>query len=104
MHHAPHSSLACLLGEMLRLEEMKPQVPVRLHPQIPLADRREDGSLRDGVGGEVMKLHLVVVESASMKRLSGIPIPLSWKATKLTMYPSGGVGSRWSDGGTLHSG
>jgi hypothetical protein len=29
--------------------------------------------------------------------------PLSWKAMKLTTYPSRGAGSRWSDGGTLHS-
>jgi hypothetical protein len=39
-----------------------------------------------------------------MKWLGGTPNPLSWKATKLTTYPSGGAGSRWSDGGTLHSG
>jgi hypothetical protein len=39
-----------------------------------------------------------------MKRLGGIPSPLSWKATKLTTYPFGGTDSRWSDGGTLHSG
>jgi hypothetical protein len=39
-----------------------------------------------------------------MKRLGGVLSPLSWKATKLTMYPSGGAGSRWSDDGTLHSG
>jgi hypothetical protein len=37
-----------------------------------------------------------------MKRLDGIPSPLSWKAMKLTTYPSGGTGSRWSDGGTLY--
>jgi hypothetical protein len=39
-----------------------------------------------------------------MKRLGGTPSPLSWKATKLTTYPSRGAGSRWSDSGTLHSG
>jgi hypothetical protein len=39
-----------------------------------------------------------------MKRLGGILSPLSWKAMKLTTYPSGGAGSRWSDGDTLHSG
>jgi hypothetical protein len=39
-----------------------------------------------------------------MKRLGGIPSPLSWKAMKLTTYPSGGAGSQWLDGGTLHSG
>jgi hypothetical protein len=38
-----------------------------------------------------------------MKRIGGIPSPLSWKATKLTTYPSGGANSRWSDGDTLHS-
>jgi hypothetical protein len=38
-----------------------------------------------------------------MNRLGGFPSPLSWKATKLTTYPSGGTGSQWSDGGTLHS-
>jgi hypothetical protein len=44
MHRAPHSSLARLL------EEVEPQIPVWLHPQVPLADRRKDGILRDGVG------------------------------------------------------
>jgi hypothetical protein len=39
-----------------------------------------------------------------MNQLDGISSPLSWKATKLTTYPSGGASSRWSDGGTLHSG
>jgi hypothetical protein len=39
-----------------------------------------------------------------MNRLDGIPSPLLWKATKLTTYPTEGVGSRWSDGGTLHYG
>jgi hypothetical protein len=38
-----------------------------------------------------------------MNQLGGIPSPLSWKATKLTMYPFGGAGSRWSDDSTLHS-
>jgi hypothetical protein len=61
VHRTPHSLLTCLLSEMLRLEEMKPQIPVGLHPQIPLTDCRKDGGLRDGVGGEVMELHLVVV-------------------------------------------
>jgi hypothetical protein len=39
-----------------------------------------------------------------MKRLGGIPSPLSWKAMKLTMYPSEGADSRWLDDGTLHFG
>jgi hypothetical protein len=40
---------------------MGPQVPVRVNPQKPLANRRENGRLRDGVGVEVMQLHPVVV-------------------------------------------
>jgi hypothetical protein len=51
-----------------------------------------------------MKLHLIVVEKRSHELAQRHPEPLSWKATKLTTYPSGGAGSRWSDGGTLHSG
>jgi hypothetical protein len=41
---------------------MGPQVPVRVNPQKTLANRREDGRLRDKVGVEVMQLHLVVVQ------------------------------------------
>jgi hypothetical protein len=40
---------------------MGPQVPVRVNPQKPLANRHENGRLRDGVGVEVMQLHPVVV-------------------------------------------
>jgi hypothetical protein len=50
----------------------------------------------------MMELHLVVVEKRPW--LGSILSPLSWKATKLTTYPSGGAGSWWSDGGTLYSG
>jgi hypothetical protein len=45
----------------LRGEEMGPQVPVGVNPQKPLANRCENGRLRDGVGVEVVKLHPVVV-------------------------------------------
>jgi hypothetical protein len=38
-----------------------------------------------------------------MKRLAGTPNPLSWKETKLTTYPGGGVGSA-SLAGAIHSG
>jgi hypothetical protein len=38
-----------------------------------------------------------------MKRLTGTPIPHSWKETKLTTYPGGGVGSA-SLAGAIHSG
>jgi hypothetical protein len=48
--------------EKLGLEKVEPQVPLRLHPEVSLADRRKDGGLRDGVGGEVVELHPVVVE------------------------------------------
>ena len=48
-------------GEELRGKEMGPQVPVVVNPQKPLANRRENGHLRDGVGVEVVKLHPIVV-------------------------------------------
>jgi hypothetical protein len=38
-----------------------------------------------------------------MKRLAGTPNPRSWKETKLSTYPSGGVGLA-PLGGTIHSG
>jgi hypothetical protein len=38
-----------------------------------------------------------------MKRLAGTPNPRSWKETKLTTYPGGGVGSA-SPAGAIHSG
>jgi hypothetical protein len=38
-----------------------------------------------------------------MKRLAGTPNPRSWKETKLTTYPGGGVGSA-SLAGAIHSG
>jgi hypothetical protein len=45
MHRTPHSPLTRLLGKMLCLEKVEPQVPVGFHPQVPLADRRKDGGL-----------------------------------------------------------
>jgi hypothetical protein len=41
---------------------MGPQIPVRVNPQKTLANRREDGRLRNGVGVEVVQLHPVVVQ------------------------------------------
>jgi hypothetical protein len=38
-----------------------------------------------------------------MKRLAGTPNPRSWKGTKLTTYPGGGVGSASLEG-AIHSG
>jgi hypothetical protein len=53
---APYSSraqdalLPRLLSEELGLEKVKPQVLLRLHPKVALADRRKDGGLRDDIG------------------------------------------------------
>jgi hypothetical protein len=52
----------------------------------------------------MMQLHLVVMEERPHEVARWHPEPPSWKAMKLTTYPSRGAGSRWSDGGTLHSG
>jgi hypothetical protein len=52
----------------------------------------------------MMQLHLVVMEERPHEAARRHPEPLSWKATKLTTYPSEGAGSWWSNGGTLHSG
>jgi hypothetical protein len=41
-------------GEELYGEEMGPQVLVRVNPQKPLANHRENGRLHNGVGVEVM--------------------------------------------------
>jgi hypothetical protein len=49
-------------GEELRGEEMGPQVRVRVNLQKTLANRREDGRLRNRVGVEVMQLHPIVVQ------------------------------------------
>jgi hypothetical protein len=49
-------------GKELRGEEMGPQILVRVNPQKTLANHREDGRLRNGVGVEVMQLHPVVVQ------------------------------------------
>jgi hypothetical protein len=48
-------------GEELHGEEMGPQVPVGVNPQKPLANRRENGRLRYGVGVEVMQLHPILM-------------------------------------------
>jgi hypothetical protein len=49
-------------GKKLHGEEMDPQIPVGVNPQKTLANRREDGRLRNGVGVEVVQLHPVVVQ------------------------------------------
>jgi hypothetical protein len=49
-------------GKKLRGEEMGPQILVGVNPQKTLANRCEDGRLRNGVGIEVVQLHPVVVQ------------------------------------------
>jgi hypothetical protein len=60
-HHVADPVRVRRLREGLRTEEMEPQIPVRLDPEVSLADRRVNRGLRDGVRVEVMKLHHVVV-------------------------------------------
>jgi hypothetical protein len=50
VHHPPYSPLADLLGEVLLLEEVEPQILVGLHPQVPLIDGYKNGGLQDRVG------------------------------------------------------
>jgi hypothetical protein len=59
-----HTDLLCLRrrGKELHREEMGPHIPVGVNPQKTLANRREDGRLRNGVGVEVVQLHSVVVQ------------------------------------------
>jgi hypothetical protein len=45
------------------------------NPQEPLAHRGEDGRLHDGVGVEIVQLHLVVVEDGSDESASGSSEP-----------------------------
>jgi hypothetical protein len=62
VHHALHSPLTRLIGKVLCLEKVEPQILVGLHPQVPLTDRHKDGGLRDRVGGEVMEFYLLVIQ------------------------------------------
>src|SRR5699024_7444040 len=59
-----HTDLLCLhcQGKELRSEEMKPQIPVGVNPQKTLANRCEDGRLRNRVGVKVVQLYPVVVQ------------------------------------------
>jgi hypothetical protein len=60
-------------GESVELttEEVDPQVPVHRDAQESLVDDDKGGCLRDGVGGEVVKLHLVVVAQPPHKLARG---------------------------------
>jgi hypothetical protein len=64
-------------GKKLHGEEMGPQVPVRVNPQVSFTNRRKDGGLRDGVGTEVVQLHPVDVQNRRIKRLAGTLNPRS---------------------------
>jgi hypothetical protein len=46
---------------------MGPRILVNVDPQKTLANRREDGRLRDGVRVEVVQLHPVVVQERPHK-------------------------------------
>jgi hypothetical protein len=82
---ARHTPLSpAFLAKCSTLEEVEPQLLVGLDPQVPLVDGHENGGLRHGVGGEMVELHLIVMQGARMNWLGGIPSPLSCKATKLT--------------------
>jgi hypothetical protein len=54
-------------GKKLREKEIGPQIPMGGDPQILLAHRYEDSGLRDGVGGEVVQLHPIVVQDRPHK-------------------------------------
>jgi hypothetical protein len=54
-------------SKKLRGKEMSPQVPMGGDPQVPFANRYEDGGLRDGVGAEVVQLHPIVVQDRPHK-------------------------------------
>jgi hypothetical protein len=60
-----------IAGGHLCLEEVEPEVPMGRNPQVPLAHRGEDGGLHDGVGVEVVQLHLVVVEEDPDESVGG---------------------------------
>jgi hypothetical protein len=45
VYHLLHSLLIRLLGEMLHLEEVEPQLLVGLDPEVPLVDGRKNGGL-----------------------------------------------------------
>ena len=60
-HKLPHASGPGGGVEELAIVEVEPQLLVGHHPQIALTHRGKDRRDGDGVWGEVLKLHLVVV-------------------------------------------
>jgi hypothetical protein len=71
----------------LRGEEMGPQVSVGVNPPKPLANRRENGRLHDGVGVEVVKLHPVVVRERPHEAARRHPKPLLMKRGEADHVP-----------------
>jgi len=59
------------LGVELSPAQVPPQVPVRRHPQVALADGDEDRRLRDSVGGEVVQLHLITAAERAEELVGG---------------------------------
>jgi hypothetical protein len=45
----------------LAAEKVDPEIPVRRDTQKSLAEGSEEGCVRDGIGGKVVKLHPVMV-------------------------------------------
>jgi hypothetical protein len=90
-------------SKKLHTKEMSPQVPVGVNPQKPLANRHENGRLRDGVGVEVMQLHPIVVRESPHKATRRHPKPLLMEGGEADHVPGGGVGSA-SLPGASHSG
>jgi hypothetical protein len=78
---------------------MGPQVPVRVNPQKPLANRHENGRLRNGVGVEVMQLHAIVVQERpheAARRHSKPPLMegdetyhVPWRRSRVGLAPGG---------------
>jgi hypothetical protein len=62
-HCRADPSLPRRRSKKLHGEEMSPQVPVGVNPQVSFANRCEDGGLRDGVRAEVVQLHPVDMQN-----------------------------------------
>jgi hypothetical protein len=82
---------------------MGPQIPVGVNPQKALANRRNDGRLRNGVGVEVLQLHPVVMQERPHEMACWHSEPPLMEGDKTSTYPRGRVRSA-PLGGTIHSG
>ena len=66
---------------------MGPQIPVGVNPQKHLANRHENGRLRDGVGVEVVKLHPVVMRERPHEAARRHPKPPLMKGGEADHVP-----------------